>query len=124
MKINFLTALGSVALVSAFSTSAIADAMLLTDHNARMGPKYEAMIACVKAAHESPDLNVGQTFSTRVLVASGPTAGSRTYILSGSAWDNGVRVPITAKCVTSNARGVVASVSRVHEPNSVATARR
>ena len=124
MKTRFIVTLGSIALAFAVSSSAIADPMLLLDHNARMGPKHEALIACVQAARQSPDLNVGQMFSPRVLVANGPAAGSKTYILSGSAWDNGVRVPITAKCVTSNVRGTVASVSRVHEPTSVATARR
>ena len=124
MKTIFLAALGSFAFASAVSTSAIADPMLLVPHNAEAGPKYEALIACVQAAHQSPDLNVGQMFSSRVKVANGPSAGSRTYILNGSAWDNGVRVPITAKCVTSNANGAVARVSRVHETTSIATARR
>ena len=128
MKTSFLATLlttlgGSIALVS-ISASAFADPMLVMDHNARMGPKYEALSECVQAAHRSPDLNVGQMFSPRVLVANGPNVGSKTYILSGSAWDNGVRVPITAKCVTSNAGSAVATVSRVHEPTSVATAGR
>ena len=129
MKTSFLaTSLtilgGSIALASAISASAFADPMLVMDHNARMGPKYEALIECVQAAHRSPDLNVGQMFSPRVLVANGPNVGSKTYILSGSAWENGVRVPITAKCVTNNAGSAVASVSRVHKPTSVATAGR
>ena len=124
MKTSFLATLGSVAFVSTFSAAAFADAMLLTDHNARMGPKHEALIECVQAAHQSPDLNLGQVFSSRVIVASGPTVGSKTYVFSGTAWDNGQRVPITARCVTSNSGSAVASVARVNEPTSVATATR
>lgn len=121
MKTSLLAALGSIAMVSTFSMTALADTMLLTDHDARMGPKQEALIECVKAAHNSPSRNHGLIFSTRVTVAQGLTAGGRTYVLSGTAWDNGVRVPVTAKCVAGNFPGhAVATITRTHPDTKIA----
>ena len=121
MKTSLFAKMSSLAVVSAFSAAAVADTLLLADHNARMGPKQDARIECVQAAHNSPTLNVGQLFSERVAVQKGATPGSRVYVLSGTAWDNGARVPITARCVIGNAAGPIASVTRVHPPKTIAT---
>ena len=120
MKTLFLATLGNIALVSTFSASALGDTMLLAEHNARLGPKQDALIECVQAAHKSADLGQGQMFSSKIVVAKGATAGRKTYVLHGSAWDNGVRVPIVARCVTSNSNGAVATVTRVQPDTRIA----
>ena len=121
MNHSLIARMVNIALLSACSATALGDTMLLTDHNARMGPRHEALVACVAAAHESPTLNSGQVFSSRVDVADGATAGSKTYIMHGTAWDNGQRVAITARCISGNSGRIVATVARLLPGSQVAT---
>ena len=123
MKTLFFLSLGSIALASTFSALVVADPMLLVNHNAKLGPKQEALIACVQAARKSPALNQGQMFTSRIVVAPGPAPGKEIYVLHGSAWDNGERVPIVARCVTSNYGGAVARVARVNPDTRIADRR-
>jgi len=110
----------SVLVLSIGSASALADPMIYLDHDARTGPKHDALLKCADAARHDPALGQGLMFATRLGV-SDVQSGSQTYILSGTAWDNGTRVPVTARC-TLDPRQNVASVSRINAAPNVAKA--
>ena len=74
----------NIALLSMLSASAAADPAILLDHNPNVGPKAEAMVACVQAAHSSRDLGTGLMLSSRVTMADSAAAGTRTFILTGT----------------------------------------
>jgi|SRR6188474_3472248 len=109
-----------VLILSISSASALADPMIYIDHDAKAGPKHEALLKCVDAARHDPALGQSLMFSTRIGV-SDVRSGSQTFVLRGTAWENGVRVPVTAQCVVGP-RQTVASVSRVDNAATVAKA--
>ena len=109
-----------VLVLSISSTSAFADQMIYMDHNANAGPKHEALLKCVDAARHEPALGQSLMFSTR-LGASDVQSGSQTFILSGTAWENGTRVPVSARCVIGSHQSV-ASVTRINEVPALAKA--
>lgn len=102
------------------SASALADPMIYIDHDAKTGPKHEALIKCVDAVRHDPAMGQGLMFSTRMGV-SDVRSGSRTFVLRGTAWENGVRVPVTAQCVVGP-RQTVASVTRIENVPAIANA--
>ena len=101
---------------------AFADQMIYMDHNAKMGPKHDALLKCVDAARHDPAIGQQLMFSTRMGV-SDVKDGTQTFILRGTAWENGVRVPVTARCELGP-RQTVASVSRISDGHAVANADR
>lgn len=117
MNTSVPAALRNIALLSMLSTTALADPAIVLDHNARTGPKAEALMQCEQVARSSGDLGQGLMLSPRVTVAESASAGTRTFILSGTTWENGVRVPIKASCVTNLSGQTVASVSRISNSN-------
>lgn len=113
----------TAAILSLCSASAFADPMVVVDHVGHAGPKHDALVQCVDAVRHDPAMGQGVMFSTRMGVADASAAGTRTFILSGTAWENGVRVPVTARCVTGPGQ-TVASVARIDNTSSVASAAR
>jgi hypothetical protein len=111
-----------VLVLSISNASAFADQMIYMDHNANIGPKHEALLKCVDAARSDPAIGTGLMFSTQMGV-SDVKDGSRTFILNGTAWENGTRVPVTARCVVGP-RQTVASVTRMNEMPALAEARK
>lgn len=118
MNKSMFKSMSGIVLASFLSASAIADPMLLVSHNATVGPKKEALIACVEAARKSPEFGNGLVLS-RGAMKSGQ--GGRILRLSGATWENGARVPITVICTTSKAGEAVANVARVHDESKLAT---
>src|SRR5512139_3777348 len=110
----------AVLILSISSASALADPMIYIDHDAKSGPRHEALLKCVDAARHDPALGQGLMFSTRLGVSE-VQSGSQTFILSGTAWENGVRVPVNARCVLGPRR-TVASVSRIDNAPAIANA--
>ena len=110
------------ALASIISVGAVADPILLVSHNAMVGPKKEALIACVEAARNNSEFGNGLVLS-RGSMKYGPTGRVRVLRLNGTSWENGARVPVVVSCVTGNAEGTVASISRVRTESKVAAAK-
>ena len=77
---------------------------------------------CVHAVRSDPALGQSLMFSTRMGVSQPSASGTRTFILSGTAWENGARVPVTARCVVGPG-STVASVTRVDNVPAIANAR-
>jgi hypothetical protein len=102
------------------SASALADSMIYIDHDAKAGPRHEALLKCVDAARHEPALGQSLMLSTRMGV-SDVRSGSLTFLLRGTAWENGVRVPVTAQCVVGP-RQTVASVTRIENVSAIANA--
>ena len=109
-----------VLVLSISSASAFADQMIYMDHNANVGPKHEELLKCVGAARSDPALGTGLMFSTRMGVSE-VKDGQQTFILRGTAWENGERVPVTARCVVGPNQSV-ASVSRIDATPAIAKA--
>ena len=102
------------------SAPVFADAMLVVDHNAAVGPKHDALMNCAEAARSSA-LGHGLMFAARQGAVHASGQGNMTVILTGTSWENGQRVPVTARCVTGP-RQEVASVTIVNTQLKVATA--
>lgn len=113
----------TVAIVSFCSASAFADPTVVVDHVAHMGPKQDALVQCVDAVRSDPAFGQDVMFSTRMGVSKPSAGGSRTFVLSGTAWENGARVPVTARCVVGP-RSTVASVTRIDSAPAIANATR
>jgi len=111
---------GALVALTVGSTAALADPMLLIDHNASTGPRHEALIQCVNAARRDPSIGDQLMFSTRMGVSQVEN-GAQTFILKGTAWENGARVPVTARCQLGPHQSV-ASVTRLDPTPAVATA--
>lgn len=109
-----------VLILSIGSASAFADSMIYIDHDAKAGPKHEALLKCVDAVRHDPAMGQSVMFSTRMGV-SDVKSDSQTFVLRGTAWENGVRVPVTVQCVVGP-RQSVASVSRIDNAPTVAKA--
>ena len=109
-----------VLILSINSASALADPMIYIDHDAKAGPKHEALLKCVDAARYDPAMGQQLMFSTRMGV-SDVKSGPRTFVLRGTAWENGVRVPVTAQCVVGP-RQNVASITRIDNVPAIANA--
>ena len=113
----------SAAIVLSFcSASALADSTVVIDHVGHMGPRHDALVQCVHAVRSDPALGQSLMFSTRMGVSQPSASGTRTFILSGTAWENGARVPVTARCVVGPG-STVASVTRVDNVPAIANAR-
>ena len=111
----------SAAIILSFSSaSALADPTIVIDHVAHAGPKHDALVQCVDAVRSNPALGQSLMFSTRMGVSQPSASGTRTFILSGTAWQNGVRVPVTARCVTGPGRTV--AITRVDNAPAIANA--
>lgn len=104
------------------SVSALADQMIYMDHNAKTGPRHEALLKCVEAARHDTAIGQQLMLSTRMGV-SDVKDGTQTFILRGTAWENSVRVPVTAQCVVGP-RQTVASVTRISDGHAIANASR
>ena len=113
----------TIFVLSLFSPWAFADSMVIVDHVAHTGPKHDALVQCVNAVRHDPTMGQQLMFSTRMGVSEPSAAGTRTFILSGTAWQNGERVPVTARCVTGPGQNV-ASVTRIDNTSEVASAAR
>ena len=107
-------------ILSISCASAVADPMIYIDHDAKAGPKHEALLKCVDAVRHDPAMGQSLMFSTRMGVSDIKSA-SQTFVLRGTAWENGVRVPVTAQCVLGP-RQTVASVTRIDNASTVAKA--
>lgn len=114
----------SFAFVSIISATAVADTMLLVSRNAIAGPKQEAVIACVQAARGNTEFGDGIVLSSRSEMKSGPSTGVRSFVMKGTTWENGARIPIVVRCVTGKRDGTVASISRVQGDSRVASTAR
>jgi hypothetical protein len=106
-------------ILSITSASALADPMIYMDHVAKAGPKHEALLKCVDAARHDPAMGQQLMFSTRMGV-SDVKSRPQTFVLRGTAWENGFRVPVTAQCVVG-LRQMVA-VRRIENAPAVAKA--
>ena len=109
-----------VLVLSICSASALADSMIYIDHDAKAGPKHEALLKCVDAVRRDPAMGQNLMFSTRLGV-SDVRSGSRTFVLRGTAWENGVRVRVTAQCVVGP-RQTIASITRIDNAPAIANA--
>ena len=109
-----------VVVLSISSASAFADEMIYMDHNANIGPKHEELLKCVDAARSDPAIGTGLMLSTRMGV-SDVKDGAQTFILRGTAWENGKRVPVSARCVFGPHQSV-ASLTRIKEVPALAKA--
>jgi len=113
----------SAAIVLSFcSASALADSTVVIDHVGHMGPRHDALVQCVDAVRSNAALGQSLMFSTRMGVSQPSASGTRTFILSGTAWENGARVPVTARCVVGPG-ATVASVTRIDNVPVIANAR-
>ena len=108
-------------ILSLSSASALADPTIVINHVAHAGPKHDALVQCVDAVRSNPALGQSLMFSTRMGASHFREPGTRTYILSGTAWQNGARVPVTARCVVGP-RSTVASVTRINGAPVIANA--
>jgi hypothetical protein len=117
-KFEIRTAIFVLSLGSAW---AFADSMLVIDHVAQAGPRHEALVQCVNAVRNDPTIGQQVMFSTRMGVSQPSAEGTRTFILKGTAWQNGVRVPVTARCVSGPGQNV-ASVTRIDNASTLARA--
>ena len=120
MNIHISKSLIGFAVASIIGTTAIAEPMLLVSHNAVTGPKQEAVLACVHAARDNAEFGNGLVLTSRGAMKAG-AAGVRSFVLRGTTWENGARVPIAVSCVTGKAEGTVASVSRVRGGSKIAS---
>ena len=112
----------SAAIILSFSgASALADPTIVVDHVGHMGPRHDALVQCVDAVRSNPALGQSLMFSTRMGVSQQSESGTRTFILSGTAWENGERVPVTARCVVGPG-STVASVTRINDAPAIANA--
>jgi len=109
-----------VSVLAISSASAFADQMIYMDHDANIGPKHDQLLKCVDAARSDPAIGTGLMFSTRMGVSE-VKDGSQTFILRGTAWENGTRVPVAARCVIGP-RQNVANISRIKEGPAIAKA--
>ena len=113
----------STAIILSFcSASTLADTTVVIDHVGHMGPRHDALVQCVDAVRSNPALGQSLMFSTRMGVSQPSASGTRTFILSGTAWENGARVPVTARCVVGPG-ATVASVTRIDNVPVIANAR-
>jgi hypothetical protein len=110
----------SVLVLSISSASAFADGMIYMDHNANTGPKHDQLLKCVDAARRDPAIGQQLMFATRMGVSEA-RRGSQTFILKGTAWENGVRRPVVAQCVVGP-RQTIASVARIENAPVIANA--
>jgi hypothetical protein len=110
----------AVFVLSLFSAWAFADPMVVLDHVAHTGPKHDALVQCVSAVRRDPAIGQQVMFSTRMGVSQPSAAGTRTFILKGTAWQNGERVPVNARCVTGPGQ-TVASVTLIDNGSEVAS---
>lgn len=106
--------------LSVGSVPAFADQTIYMDHNAKTGPKHEALLKCVDAARHDTSIGQQLMFATRMGV-SDVKGGTQTFVLRGTAWENGVRVPVVAQCVVGP-RQTVASVTRIDNAPTTAIA--
>jgi hypothetical protein len=111
---------GALLVVSVGSVSAFADPMIVIDHNASVGPRHDALVQCVDAARRDPSIGDQLMFSTRMGVSE-VKDGQQTFILKGTAWENGARVPVQARCVLGPHQSV-ASVTRLGATPAIAKA--
>jgi len=112
----------SAAIILSFSSaSALADPTIVIDHVAHAGPKHDALVQCVDAVRNNPAFSQSLMFSTRMGVSEPSAAGTRTFVLSGTAWENGARIPVTARCVVGPG-STVASVARINDASAIANA--
>jgi hypothetical protein len=115
--------LSAAIILSLSSASALADPTIVLDHVAYAGPRHDALVQCVDAVRSNPAMGQGLMFSTRMGVSQPSASGTRTFILSGTAWENGERVPVTARCVVGPG-STVASVTRINDGPAIANAAR
>jgi len=119
IKSKVQTALVAAALGAASAVSA--DTLIVSNHNASIGPKHDAMAHCFEAVKRQVGDGHALLFSQQVTTARNATGG-QVVMVSATMWDNGSRVPIEARCERGAAGETVASVSRVQNGPAVAAA--
>jgi hypothetical protein len=103
------------------SATVLADPMIVADHNAKAGPKQDAVLSCYQAARSDVGDGHGLVFSNRVATERS-AQGGHAIVVSGSVWDNGSRVPIEARCEKGASGRLVATVTRVQSGPAIAEA--
>jgi len=83
--------------------------------------RYEPGTTVPDAVRNNPAFSQSLMFSTRMGVSEPSAAGTRTFVLSGTAWENGARIPVTARCVVGPG-STVASVARINDASTIANA--
>jgi len=107
---------------SAFAAAPVfADTLVMTDHNASMGPNHDATLGCYHAARDELGSASGIAFSNQVETQRSPT-GAKTIVVNGTIWQDGSRVAFEARCPVGNAGRMVATVTRKQTGEAVAQA--
>jgi hypothetical protein len=88
------------------SVPTFADQMIYMDHNAKMGPKHEALLKCVDAARHDAAIGQQLMFSTPMGV-SDVKDGTQAFILRGTACPCSSSPPLTLSGAHSGAQSIV-----------------
>ena len=101
------------------AAAASADTMIVSNHNASMGPKHDAVAHCFQAVRNVVG-DHGLVFSSHVATAR-TAQGGYAVMLDATMWDNGARVPIQGRCERGAGGQVVATVARAPNDTAIAT---
>ena len=103
----------------AVAAAANADTMIVSNHNASMGPKHDAVAQCALAMLRAVGDGHGLLFTNRAQTAR-TAQGGTAVMLDATLWDNGARVPVQGRCERGATGELVATVARVRNDTAVA----
>jgi hypothetical protein len=103
------------------AVAANADILIVSDHNAAMGPKHDAMAHCLEAVKRQVGEGQSLVFSNRVATMQ-TNQGARAVVVNATVWENGARVPIQGRCERSASGAMVATVTRAQNDQAIAQA--
>jgi len=111
-----------VASALAAASAVSADTLIVSNHNASIGPKHDAIANCFVAVKRQVGEGRGLLFSHQAETVR-TAAGGQAVLVNATVWDDGARVPISARCERGATGQTVASISRVQSGPAIAAAK-